>query len=225
MGQMRNPFEGVLAVLFDMDGTLVETNIDFPLMKREMTALAERYKIPKSEVRGLDILGIVDYITDHRPGAEAPEIRQTAMERLEQIELAHSREATPIPGAVELLQGLADQGIKYAIVTRNCRSAVTLSLETSGIAADVLLTRDDVERVKPHPGHLLKALEILGVRSENALTVGDHWMDVLAGKAAGTKTVGFLRARRREDFFDSEPPDFIIKDLAELLDYIERLKI
>ena len=221
---MTNPFEGIRAVLFDMDGTLVETNIDFPLMKREMLALGERHGVPASELQGLDILAVVDHATSRLGKEEAKSVRQEAFDRLEQIELTHCEDARPIDSAPELLNALEDAGIKVAIVTRNCRSAVKLSLEKAGIHSDVLLTRDDVPRTKPHPDHLHQALDVLGVRAQEAVTIGDHWMDIRAGKAAGTRTVGFLRPDRPQDFFDVEPPDLIIRDLAELLGHVERLK-
>lgn len=224
MVRMTNPFEGVRAVLFDMDGTLVETNIDFPLMKREMLALGEMHGIPASELQGLDILAVVDHVTSRLSAKDAQSVRQEAFDRLEQIELIHSEDAKPIDCASELINALEETGIKVAIVTRNCRSAVRLSLEKAGIHSDVLLTRDDVPRTKPHPDHLLQALDMLAARPEEAVTIGDHWMDVRAGKAAGTRTVGFLRPDRPQDFFEVEMPDLVIRDLAELLGYVERLK-
>ena len=115
-------------------------------------------------------------------------------------------------------------GIKIGIVTRNSRAGVAISMEKCGIMADALVTRDDVENTKPHPDHILRALDSLGVSSSEAVIVGDHWMDVLGGKSAGTRTIGFLRPDRPDDFFDREKPDLVIRDLAELLAEIERLK-
>ena len=240
MGQMAHLFEGVRAVLFDLDGTLVETNIDFPLMKREMIALAAKYGIPAAEVEHLDILGVVDYVAARLDSssnkAGARRARQEAYEKLEQIELAHSEDAVAIPGAAELLDALRSLDIEIGVVTRNCRRAVELSLSKAGISADVLLTRDDVQNTKPHPDHLLQALELLGVEPHEAVMVGDHWMDILGGKAAGMRTVGFLRPGRPHDFFDREPlvlgngllcraaPDLVIRDLRELLACVERLR-
>lgn len=228
MDPMANPFEGIRAVLFDMDGTLVETDIDFPLMKREMLALGERNGIPASELQGLDILAVVNAIVarleSQGRGDEAARVRQEAFEILEQIELANCDKAQVIAGAPELLTALRDAGIKIGIVTRNCRSAVEVSLELTRVSFDVLLTRDDVRNTKPHPEHLLRALDLLGARPDEALMIGDHWMDIQAGKAAGARTIGFLRPDRPGGFFDICPPDLIIRNLGELLPWAERLK-
>lgn len=213
------------AVLFDLDGTLVETNIDFSLMKREMIALAGNYGIPVSELHDLDILGIVDYIVDRLNerslNADARAAHRAAFEKLEQIELVHSADAKIIAGAAAVLRTIGCTTMKVGIVTRNCRNAVRLSLERTGITADVLVTRDDVANTKPHPDHIMRALEALSVQSANAVTIGDHIMDIRGGKAAGTRTIGFLRPSRPDDFFDDEHPDLVIRNLEELLPYIE----
>jgi phosphoglycolate phosphatase len=128
-----------------------------------------------------------------------------------------------VNGAQELLERLRESGIKIGIVTRNCRRAVDCSIERTGLFFDVLLTRDDVPCVKPHPDHVLRALESLDISPANAVTVGDHTLDVRCGKAAGTKTVGFLRKRRPDDFFDAESPDLVIRDLRELLLHLPAL--
>ena len=228
MAHMANIFDGVRAVLFDMDGTLVETNIDFPLMRREVAALGERCGVPASDLQGLDILAGVDLIvsrlTERGRPEEAVHARQEAYEKLEQIELSHAEDARAISGACDVLQALRDAGIKVAIVTRNCRAAVLLSLELAGISSDVLLTRDDVPKAKPDPDHLLRALAMLGAPPDEAITIGDHWMDADAGKAAGTRTIGFLRTDRQDDFFDAHKPGLVVRDLAELLGLINRLK-
>lgn len=223
---MDGILDGVCAVLFDMDGTLVETNIDFPLMRREMIDLAVRHGLAQSDVDGLDILSIVDLVSQtvmaESGQSAAREVKREAFRKLEEIEMVHSAEAREVPHARELIDRLHAEGIKVGIVTRNSRSAVELSMKRTGISGDVLLTRDDVANTKPHPDHLHLALSELGVDPEHAVMIGDHWMDVQAGKAAGTRTIGFLRPGHPDSFFDLCPPDMQITDLAELLDELNR---
>jgi len=221
MAMMSGFFTNVRGVLFDLDGTLVDTNIDFPLMLREMHALANSCGIAGSRIDGLDILAVVDYVVASLEEASEWErarfVRKEALLKLEEIEVAHSMNARIVKGAQELLERLRKTGINIGIVTRNCRRAVECSIERTGLIFDVLLTRDDVPCVKPHPDHVLRALAALDIRPENAVTVGDHTLDIRCGKSAGTKTVGFLRKRRPDDFFDAEAPDMVIRDLNELL--------
>jgi len=220
---MDDLFTGVRAVLFDLDGTLVETNIDFALMRTDLIALARKHGIPEHEVAGLDLLAIVDYTTDRlADGSSAEYVRAEAFRKLEEIELRQIDDAQEVPAAGELVRYLRGAGIGVGIVTRNCRRAVNIVLEKTGILPDVLLTRDDVRNAKPHPDHVLEALRILEVEPSEAVMVGDHWMDVRGGKAAGTRTVGLLRPDRPADFFAEHQPDLVVRGLAELLARFER---
>jgi phosphoglycolate phosphatase len=84
----------------------------------------------------------------------------------------------------------------------------------------ILLTRDEVVRVKPDPEHLLQAAAALGVCPARTVMVGDHVMDVRAGRAAGMGTVGLLTAGRPPDFFEQEAPDLVLRELRELGEWI-----
>lgn len=210
----------VTAAIFDLDGTLVETNIDFPLMKSEMIALALEQGLDRQMVESLDILAIVDVacgsalVTSRQA---AGQLRSRALARLEEIELSHARSTTDIPFARELVSSLKTQGIGVGIVTRNCRKASLISLEMARIAPDVLVTRDDTQKHKPHPEPLLKALAELSASEATSVMVGDHTMDVECGKNAGVRTIGLLREDRPRDFFDQIGPDFVAINLEEVL--------
>ncbi|MHB1458240.1 MAG: HAD family hydrolase [Armatimonadota bacterium] len=219
---MMSIFCGIRAVLFDMDGTLVETSIDFSLMKREMLRIAEEYGIPSHQLANLDIIGIIDAayreLVSQSRSSDAETMYDEAYGILQEIEISACRNAISVEGAIKLLHAIRDAGIKICIVTRNSREAVGISVERTGVFFDILLTRDDVPDVKPRPDHLISALEPFGIPPDEAVMVGDHWMDVVAGKAAGTRTVGFIRPDRPDDFFDPYCPDLVIHSLSELTD-------
>lgn len=214
-------FANVHAVLFDLDGTLVETNIDFGLMKREMVEIAVSHGVEADQVAGLDILAIVDTTAEHVRQVEGDEraawVRTRALLTLEQIELRYSPFAKEVPEARRLIRTLGKLGIAVGIVTRNCRAASIESLEKVGIEIEVLLSREDVLRTKPSPDQLLEALRLLGAAPERSLMVGDHIMDIIAGKAAGMRTIGLLTAGRPPDFFAGVAPDGVARDLGEIL--------
>lgn len=220
---MKQVLQGLEAVLFDLDGTLVETNIDFPLMKREMLALADRLGLDSQPARTMDILAIVDYIQEKiedRDGHDrAVSAGNEAMAKLREIELSHSENATEIASARDLIEALKAHGVKIGIVTRNCRQAGLISLEASGLGVDfIMLAREDVRKTKPHPDHLLEALRLLDASPEKSIMVGDHWMDVEGGKAAGMRTIGLLSPDRPRDFFNAVNPDAVVESLQEILD-------
>jgi phosphoglycolate phosphatase len=220
---MKQVLDGLEAVLFDLDGTLVETNIDFALMKREMLALADRLDLDSQPAKGMDILAIVDYVEEQIEARDdrdrAVAARSDAMAKLQEIELGHSEKATEIASARNLVEALKAHGVKVGIVTRNCRQAGLISLEASGLGTDfIMLAREDVRKTKPHPDHLLEALKLLDASPEKSVMVGDHWMDVEGGKAAGMRTIGLLSPDRPRDFFDAVKPDAVVESLREILD-------
>lgn len=225
MELMIHLFSNLKAALFDLDGTLVETNIDFPLMKREMVALALTYGLRRSDVEPMDILAIVNAIHTHLAESDknaADNARQRALMILEEIELRHSADAREIPGASELIEALNNRKIKVGIVTRNCRAASEKSLELTGIAADILVCREDVQRTKPAPDQLFYALDGLSASPEHSVMVGDHLMDIAAGKAAGMRTIGVLTIGRPTDFFDPIAPDAVANNIGEILSAVIR---
>jgi phosphoglycolate phosphatase len=220
MVSMKRLFENVDAVLFDLDGTLVETNIDFPLMRSEMLRIAAEVGVPERDIPNLDILGIVQHVEDVLGTGKGGEFRERAFQILQEIELRHSRDTKEIEHARELLDALKARGARVGIVTRNCRSASRMSVEMAGLSPDLLLSRDDVRRTKPHPEQLLAALVHLQSAPGRSVMVGDHLMDITAGKAAGMRTIGLLTPIREPYFFDSVEPDAVARNLKEILDAV-----
>jgi phosphoglycolate phosphatase len=212
------PFIDVAAVLFDLDGTLVETRIDFDGMRREVLRLAEQAGVAAAPWAQLDVLAIVERVTAAAPDPEA--MRAAAEAALIAIELDACPGAREVEGAGELLRRLDGAGVRVGIVTRNCRRAVEQVLARIALPHAVLLTRDEVARVKPDPEHLWQAAAALGVPAERTVMVGDHRMDIRAGKAAGMRTVGLLTPERPPDYFAPEEPDLVLRDLRELAAWI-----
>ena len=149
------------AIVFDFDGTLAHTRIDFALMRRRIEEHIRGWGLwdPSLAQAGY-VLELVDAAARRLDGfaerraaylAEAAAI-------LEDIEMQGCVEAEPFPGVQEAMMQLADCGYPLGIITRNCRRAVEAVLRRHPLPHQVLLTRDDVAKVKPDPFHLLRAL-------------------------------------------------------------------
>ncbi len=213
------PLASLRAVLFDLDGTLVETRIDFPAMTAAMLARAAEAGVPLAAVAGKDILGMVDAAAAHvaERGGDGAAFRKAAFADLEHREVQGCAHPNLLPGTDTFLAQLQNAGIKIGIVTRNCRRVSVDLVARYRLPHDVLLTRDDVRLAKPHPEHLWDALRALGAAAGEAAMTGDHWMDVQAGQAAGcAATVGVL-GRNSADWFAPCPPTFLVRDLGEAL--------
>jgi phosphoglycolate phosphatase len=191
------------AALFDLDGTLIQTHIDFPAMAEAMTQMARAAEVPSSSYEGKDILGIVNGAADALAarGGEGAAFRRAAFAQLEAWEVSGCAHPLLLPGTQTLLSGLTARGIKIGVVTRNCRRVSVDLLAQFALPYDVLLTRDDVTQAKPHPQHLWDALRALDCSPDAAVMVGDHWMDIQAGRRAHVARatmprIGSLRVRR-----------------------------
>jgi phosphoglycolate phosphatase len=217
--QENDPFTALQAVLFDLDGTLVETHIDFPAMTQAMQELTLSAGVPASVIAGKDILGMVDAAVEdvRKRGGDADGLRRAAYAQLEEMEVVGCAHPTLLPGTRELLDELRAQGRKVGIVTRNCRLVSVGLVERYGLLHDVLLTRDDVVRAKPNPEHLWDALRMLEINADAAVMVGDHWMDVQAGQAAGCAVTIGVRGRHGDDWFAPCPPTRLMTDLRDAL--------
>ena len=213
---MAPVFPALRAVLFDLDGTLVETHIDFPAMTRAMEQMADKAGVPEEVTHGKDILGLVEAAAAdvEARGGDGAALRRMAWARLEDMEVAGCAHPVLLPGTRDLLTALMRNEVKVGIVTRNCRRVSIGLLARFALPHHVLLTRDDVARAKPQPEHLWDALRLLGESPESAAMVGDHWMDVQAGVRAGcAATLGVL-GRNSADWFTPCPPTALAQDLA-----------
>ncbi len=214
------------AWLFDLDNTLIETHIDFALMKRKTLALGAEWGVDTDGMEDMDILAIVEHITAilhsiTMSGADR-RFHDLAYEMLSAQEAEQCADPTSLAGASEMLAWLNRKGIPVAIVTRNCRMVSDRLLVEGDLQCDALLAREDVAHTKPHPDHLTDALRVLQTKfPDKRLTayacvmVGDHVMDIQAGRAAKMLTVGLLR-EQKPDAFASCPPDILLKDTAKL---------
>lgn len=214
---MSAAFPAFRAVLFDLDGTLVETHIDFPAMTRAMEQLARKAGVPEEVTEGKDILGLVDAAAEdvNRRGGDGLALRRAAFAELEAMEVAGCAHPNLLAGTGELLAALLGRRIKVGIVTRNCRRVSVGLLARFALPHHLLLTRDDVARTKPNPEHLWEALRLLGEPPDAAAMVGDHWMDVQAGVRAGcAATLGVL-GKHDAGWFAPCPPTALARDLAE----------
>lgn len=210
---------GVRACLFDLDGTLIHQRIDFGLMRERVREALARHGADTAPWEGLHLLEMIERAhTDlaRSREAHADAARDAAHRAIEEIERGAAALAAPMDGAVGLLDALRRAGIGVGIVTRNSRAAVERVLARHPIPHDVLLTRDDVARVKPDPQHLQDALDALGVPGRCALMCGDHPMDVVAGRGVGALTVGVLPPGQGAAHFSEVPPDLVVGSVAEL---------
>lgn len=161
---------GPRAVIFDLDGTLVDSRLDFSAMRAELQA-------PEG-------VGLLEYI-DGLPTADA---RSAALAVVHRHEMAGAAEATWIPGAKQALHTLHQAGLRTGIVTRNSREAARLTMERLGMPAIPLKAREDAAP-KPDPAALLLLAAAWALPPEHCAYVGDFHFDIEAAERAGMTPV------------------------------------
>jgi phosphoglycolate phosphatase len=210
---------GIRAVVFDFDGTLAVLNIDFSQMRDQVFKLMRKYGIDESSIEEKYLLEIIDEVApilSKRNSSAAEEFYQKAHLILHEIEMKAAEEGRILPGVKEALVSLKRKGIKVGIVTRNCEEAVRKVLPDIEKFCDIFISRDSIRKVKPHPEHLTSVLIALHVSGEETLMVGDHPIDIQAGKRVGMKTIGVLTGRTERDEFEKVGADLVLKDASEV---------
>jgi sugar-phosphatase len=193
------------AVLFDMDGTLVDSD-----------AIVTRVWTDWSRRNGADLASVLR-VTPGRPARDslrdlAPWLSEDERHReadaLLEIERSDLSGVVATKGALDLVARLRDWAVPYAVVTSADRPLALARLGAAGIEPpEVLITSSETVRGKPDPEGYLAAAERLGVPTRDTLVVEDAVAGVLAGKAAGS-LVAALRG--------IPGADLDIADLAEL---------
>jgi len=184
------------ALLFDMDGTLTEPMLDFPVIRAEM--------------------GIEGPILEAM--ATMSPARLADCERiLRRHEERAAHESKLNAGCRELLALAERRGIATAIITRNSRWSVQMFERRHAIRFTVSITRDDCA-AKPDPRPLLLACERLRVAPRDAWMIGDGHYDVEAARAAEMRSVWLSHGR--ETHFDAQPWR-VVKGLVELRELVK----
>jgi phosphoglycolate phosphatase len=215
----RDQLRRVKALLFDFDGTLAVLNIDFSLMRERVFDLIRKYGVKEDVIRERYLLEIIDEVYPllwEKNPSSAKEFYEKAHRILHEVEMNAATEGKLIPGVEETLHTLRQRGMRVGIITRNCEEAVRRVFPEIDDHCDAFMSRDSVEHVKPHPDHLNSMLEALKVSGMDSVMVGDHLIDIQAGKVAGMMTVGVLTGRIKRNEFEEAGADYILKDVTEI---------
>lgn len=186
------------AVIFDMDGTLIEQRIDFVSLRAELG-------VP-------DGVGIIEHLATLPPGRQAD-----ANRRLLEAELAAAVNATLYSDTRQTLDRVQQAGLKTALLTRNAPEVMELILERFDLRFDLTWARDQGP-IKPEPDGVLRACAKLGVRPERTVSVGDFRYDIIAANDAGAVSVLLTNRGVHEC---AAMADHVIDNLSELIGILE----
>lgn len=219
-------FDQIRAVIFDLDGTLLDSVGMFLGAIREVWRRAG-LPAPDEQV-------IVDIMASGRPFWDSwdrlvpvdIENRERLQALCRQINGQVWQEifavgVTVIPGAVEAVTTIRAAGFLTGLVTsaweKEKFGPFTAQEGNDRNLIDVVITRLDVPVMKPAPDPILTCAHRLGVAPAECIYVGDSPIDIIAGKAAGTMTVAVLTGAGSREALLREGPDLLLSDISHLV--------
>ncbi|XP_057475553.1 haloacid dehalogenase-like hydrolase domain-containing protein Sgpp [Actinidia eriantha] len=209
----------VEAILFDVDGTLCDTDPIHHHAFREMlqeigfnggVPITEEFFVENIAGRHNDDIATRLFPEDRERGLKFCDDKEAMFRRLAKEELK------PIDGLYKLKKWIEDRGLKRAAVTNAPKENAELMISTLGLSDffDVVILGSDCEHAKPSPDPYMKALEVLKVSKDHTFVFEDSVSGITAGVAAGMPVVG-LKTRNPEHLLMKAKPTFLIKDYAD----------
>ena len=183
---MRTLFTNLDAILFDLDGTLIDST---PVTSRAWARWGRELGITRTDYHshGVPARQVVDSVVDS--GDLAPERRQEALDLINHLEETDAEGVTVLPGAAELLASIPAG--RWTVVTSCTDALAAVRLSAVGWAApEHLVTADAVSVGKPDPEGYLLGASRLGADPARTLVVEDAPAGLAAGRAAGMHTLG-----------------------------------
>jgi sugar-phosphatase len=196
------------AVLFDMDGTLIDST---PVVARAWHRWAREEGVDPAGLAGMHGVPAAGIVARLLPPERWPE----ATDRINAIELADTDGIRVLPGAREALAALP--GGRAAIATSCTAALAAARVGATGLPAPaVLVSADDTPRGKPDPAPYAEAARRLGVDAADCLVVEDAPAGVAAGRAAGAAVLAVATTHRVGDLVAAEA-DAVVATLADVL--------
>lgn len=217
----------VCAIIFDLDGTLVASIIDFQKMKTRVISFLEQSGVQagllNTALLNQDIEARAQaFLRNHgTTNNEIHTIFTEVTKIMNVIELEAIETVQPYLDAEEVLQHVSNLGFQLGVITRGCREYAEKALEKAQLHQffTAIVARDEVTHPKPHPEHPQLLLKRLKVNPSETLLVGDSQTDILCAQNYSMRSVWINRHNSNLPH-DTPRPDYEIISLIDLLDIV-----
>ena len=214
-------------IVFDLDGTLIHSTIDFRKMKRNMIKVLEENDVPSGVLTTtmitVDILEKAEHYWDlaQMPEEKRVELRAVMEELMNQGEIEAIPLVDEIEGTTQALRELKEQGYVLAILTRSHYEA----LKKIGAydCFDVVLGRGQTPRPKPYPEALNHTAKLMWLDMDELLFVGDMYLDFESAINSGCAFIGVNTSGRGRRSWREEVPDVLLESVADLPNHMSEL--
>ncbi|AMA71772.1 MULTISPECIES: pyrophosphatase PpaX [Aneurinibacillus] len=207
-------------VLFDLDGTLIDTNN--LILTSFMYTLEKFYPGKYTREDLIPHMGkpLYDQMALFDP-ERAEELVQVYREHNERV---HDELVEEFPNVLETVGELAEMGIKMGIVTTKQRKTAEMGLRLFGLDKymDTVICYQDTKNHKPHPEPIQKAMQNLKADPARTLMVGDSQYDIQAAQNAGIASAGVAWSMKGASFLSSFNPTYLLSDMTELIQIVKK---
>lgn len=225
----------IKAVVMDMDGTIIEYNIDYLKARKEALEYLKKFDFYSKSLFTLNdgvfsmYRKLSKILNDKNTLYRIKNEFQTILEK---YELEGARITKPLPGVIDAIKKLKSMNLKLAIFTANGKKAMELVLKKFDLEKyfELCITRDDIgnfEFIKPNIKHLKIILDSLNLKPYEVVVIGDGKNDMLCAKSIGAIAIGVLTGISSFNDLKEVGADYIIPSLKALpkiineLEYIE----
>lgn len=218
-----------MAVVFDLDDTLVESTVDFPKFKSQVIGrIGEFGDDPRLYSLSETIITILERFEQRMVDRGIPEVEIRRMlaeldRIMDAVEMEKVEGTAALPGARGILEMLRGKGVKVGVLTRGCAEYASKALSLTGMAGlvDAVESRNSDTKPKPYPDSYLRLVRALGVDKDDTLFVGDHPIDAQCAANAGVPFVGVMTGDVPEEVLVSAGSAIVARDVGELTRFFE----
>jgi HAD superfamily hydrolase (TIGR01509 family) len=215
------------ALLFDLDGTLVDSVYQHVLAWHEVLGQAGMELSVWRIHRRIGMSGglFVNALLRETGKRLTPEEAKRLLAQHAEAFVRRLGEVRPLPGAHDLLSRLTRQGVPWAIATSGSVKTAGPSIKLLGVEPKVIITRDDVAHAKPDPDLFLAAAAKLGVDITNSIVFGDSVWDLLAARRARALGVGLLSGGYGREELQQAGAYRVYEDPRDLLLHLDEVGV
>jgi len=225
----------IKAIIFDLDGTIVDFNIDFKAARAEVVHLLTKQGLPSSLLSvNESVFGTLKKAEKRmkengKEEQEFAKLKEKVIAVVERYEAKAARETNLVPGILETFKTLKRMKLKIALFTANGEKSTNHILRRFHLKQffDAIITRESVLAVKPDPAHLEATLKALKVRPEEAIVVGDSVRDMECARQLKVLAVGVATGFSSIEDLTSAGADYLVSlstDIPILVQQLNRKK-
>ena len=220
----------IKAVIFDLDGTLVEFNSDYKSMQGEVREYLTDIGVPTSLLSSketiFEILKKAEiFLQNSQSSYSLHKMRTEVLTIIDKYELEAARNTFLLPGVRETLRNLKRLNIRIGLFTLSGDKSVNFLFKRFKLENffSVIVPRNKVNYVKPNPEHLKTALKILNVTPEETIVIGDGITDITTAKELDVKAIGLTTGISTKEELIKHGANHIIASITELVPFIEKI--